>query len=258
MSRTSPQPPSPVEARTVLSHDGTRIVYDLYAGTTETAIVIIPGFWRTRRHASMTYLVERLRHHRAPIVVCDVRGHGESGGTFGFNREEHHDLAAVITDLVEHTPVQRVILVGLSYGGSIAVSTAARHDLPITALLLISPVARFTMIRPRLNLLEMHHHIAFSQALKPPRFEWRLLRRRERLEAAADVQSVHVPISLIHVKNDWLVHHGHAEAIFEGANDPRELHLLDIEGRYHADHIFRVAGDAIEPLVDAFLTRHCG
>jgi hypothetical protein len=65
-----------------------------------------------------------------------------------------------------------------------------------------------------------------------------------------------VPVSFIHVKNDWLIHHRHSLALFEHANEPKELHILDIEGNYHADRIFAAASDSIEPLVRDFLARY--
>ena len=45
-------------------------------------------------------------------------------------------------------------------------------------------------------------------------------------------------------------------ALFERANEPKELHVIDIPGNYHADKIFSVAGDTIEPLMSDFLARY--
>ena len=65
-----------------------------------------------------------------------------------------------------------------------------------------------------------------------------------------------MPVSFIHVKNDWLIDHSHSLALYEAAHEPKELHVLDIDGNYHADRIFTVASDAIEPIVREFLLRH--
>ena len=149
------------------------------------------------------------------------------------------------------------MLIGFSYGGAIAISTAARHDLPIHGLLLISAVADFEMIAPRINQLTMHRHIAFSQALRRPRFAWGV-RRSAKLRALDDIAAVHAPVCFIHVKNDWLIGHGHSVALYQAAHEPKELHLLEIEGNYHADRIFNVASDSVEPIICDFLTRSCG
>ncbi|MGH9420096.1 MAG: hypothetical protein ACRD3J_08990, partial [Thermoanaerobaculia bacterium] len=67
---------------------------------------------------------------------------------------------------------------------------------------------------------------------------------------------VHAPICLIHVKNDWLIGHDHSLALYEAANEPRELHVIDIPGNYHADRIFSVAASEIDPVFVEFLRRY--
>src|SRR5207253_1491182 len=116
-------------------------------------------------HPSMTHLAGLLTSSGYRTAVVDVRGHGDSEGTYGFNFNEHYDIAAVANDLLRRTAVEEITLIGFSYGGAIAISTAARHELPLSSLLLISPVADFQMIVPRINPFTIHRHIAFSQAL---------------------------------------------------------------------------------------------
>lgn len=257
MSRTNLRPKlekAPV-AHSVRSFDETAISYDLHDARSRSVVIVVPGFWRERRHPSMLALAALLNDHGYRAAVTDPRGHGESGGTYGFNLYEHYDVAAVAKDLLNRLPVESVTLIGFSYGGSVAISAAARHELPINSLLLISPVADFTMISPRINPFTIHRHIAFSQALRRPRFEWRI-RRAPKLRALDDIGKVHAPLCFIHVRNDWLVGHKHSVALYEAANEPKELHVMDIFGNYHADRIFAVASEAIEPIVVDFLTRH--
>lgn len=248
--------PHPPEHRTVVSFDGTTIHYDIYDAPSSSAILVVPGFWRDRQHPAMVRLARFLAGEGYRALMLDVRGHGDSGGTYGFNLHEHHDVAAVAKQfLAEYPTVGSLTMIGFSYGGAIAVSTTSRHDLPVSSLLLISPVADFKMIAPRLNPFTMHRHIAFSQALRRPRFTW-MIRRAAKLRALDDIEKVRVPVCFIHVKNDWLIGHRHSVALYEAANEPKELHLLDIEGNYHADRIFNVASDSVEPIVREFLARH--
>jgi dienelactone hydrolase len=96
----------------------------------------------------------------------------------------------------------------------------------------------------------MHRHISFRQAFRKPRFDWNF-RKSEKLRAVDDVKAVHVPIALLHMRNDWLIDHKHSEALYENANEPKEMHLLDLPGSFHADRIFAVAGaQAREILLD--------
>jgi pimeloyl-ACP methyl ester carboxylesterase len=242
-------------AATVRSFDETPIAYDLYERASRSLVLVVPGFWRDRRHPSMQTLAATLNDLGYAAAVIDPRGHGDSGGTYGFNRHEHHDVAAVARDLLQRLPIDAITIVALSYGAAIAISTAARHTLPIASLLLVSPVAEFSMIAPRINPFTIHRHIALSQALKKPRFDWRC-KWSPKLEAVNDVRDVHVPICLVHVKNDWLIGHRHSVALYEAANEPKELHVIDIPGNYHADRIFSVAASDIDPVFVDFLRRY--
>ena len=246
--------PDPIHS-TVVSFDGATIHYDLYDAPSPSVVLVVPGFWRDRRHPSMVRLARFLVESGHRTAVVDVRGHGESDGIYGFNLNEHHDVAAVAGELLRNATIGRMSLLGFSYGGAIAISTAARHDLPIASLLLISSVADASMIVPRLNPLTMHRHIALSQALRRPRFGW-TLRRSAQLRALDDIRNVQVPVCLIHMKNDWLISHRHSLALYEAANEPKELHVLDVEGNYHADRIFDVAADSVEPVMREFLARY--
>lgn len=244
-----------VDSRTVTSFDGTEIHYDLYDSPSRDVVLVVPGFWRERRHDTMITLASLLNDAGYRAAVCDLRGHGGSGGTFGFNRFEHHDVAAIVADLRRRDSVDRIALLGFSYGGAIAVSAAARHDLSLSALVLISPVADFEMLAPRFNPLTIHRHIMWRLAFRRPRFAWRM-RSAPKLRALDDVANVHVPLCLIHVKNDWLVGHRHSVALYERANEPKELHVMDIEGNYHADRLLSVARMDVEHIVTSFLQRY--
>lgn len=242
-------------SRSVSSFDDASIAYDLYDERSRSAVLVIPGFWRDRRHPAMLRLAAFLNANGYRAAIADPRGHGDSGGVYGFNLYEHYDTAAVANDLLQRLPIESITLIGFSYGASIAVSAAARHPLPIASLLLISAVADFAMISPRINPFTIHRHIAFSQAFKRPNFKWRV-KKTSKLRALDDVRDVRAPISFVHVKNDWLIGHTHSVALYEAANEPKELHVIDIPGHYHADRIFSVASESIEPIFVDFLQRY--
>ncbi|HWW61122.1 MAG TPA: alpha/beta fold hydrolase [Thermoanaerobaculia bacterium] len=242
----------PVASR-ITSFDGTVIHYDVWDAPSRSLVLVVPGFWRERRSPSMLRLGNALVAQGYRTAIVDARGHGESGGTYGFNVSEHFDIDIVARRLLADLPIDSITMLGFSYGGAIAISTAARHELPIRSLLLISPVADFSMIVPRINPFTIYRHIAMRNALHAPRFVWR---NREKIRAVDDISKLHVPVSFIHVKNDWLINHRHSLALYEHANEPKELHILDIEGNYHADRIFAAASESIEPLVREFLARY--
>lgn len=248
-------PPSRVLPFSVKSFDSTEIWYDVYESAGDTAVVILPGFWRTRRHDSISGLAERLASLGHTVAAVDLRGHGDSGGRFGFNRYEYRDAEVVIHDLIRRRGPLRIALMGLSLGGAVAVSLAARTELDIRCLVLVSAVADFEKIRPRLNLVEIPHHIAWKQAFHWPRFDWSFL-RSPKLVASSEIGDVTVPTCLIHVVDDWLIHHEHSEELHASHRGASELHLMHIPGGYHADRIFSVAPGRVESIVEPFLDEH--
>lgn len=253
MSRaTCQQSLVPAERRAV-SADGTDLAFDLYRREdTSLAVVVVPGFWRTRKYQTLQEIAGRIAQNTATCVVMDCRGHGQSGGLFEFNRNEHEDVAAVIRSLIEETGAERIVLLGLSAGGAIAISTAARHrELPVAGVVLVSPVSDFIHVVPLPNPFTIHRHLSLGQAVRPPRFRWP---GGLRLPVIEDAASVPVPICLIHARNDWLVSHRHSETLHRHAPES-ELHVLGIRGRYHADKLFDVAPGLVWPIVDEFVRR---
>jgi alpha-beta hydrolase superfamily lysophospholipase len=238
------------EQFSVASFDGTPIAYDVYDAPNISTILIIPGFWRTKDHPSMTALAAKLQERGHRSIVVDLRGHGASGGVFGFNDTEHFDIDAVVAAAAPETPLA---ILGFSSGASIGITAVAEHPHRWKSLLLISAVADFRTVVPKINPFTIHRHIALSQALARPRFRWRFRSRARR--ASDDIRRVHIPLSLVHVKNDWLIDHRHSVALYEAANEPKELHIIDIPGNYHADRIFSVAGQRIYPIMWDFLDR---
>lgn len=236
------------------SFDDCPILYDFYDAGVANTVVVLPGFWRHRRYTSMIRLGNLLNDAGYNAAIVDLRGHGESGGRFGFNCNEWRDIDLLLRVLRERHSVARCVIVGMSAGGAIAISTAARTSENICGLFLISSVASFANVRPRINPFTIHRHLSLRAASRPPRFGWRW-KAAGSLDAAEDIGSITVPVAFVHVKNDWLVNHHHSETLFSAANPPKELHILEIPGSWHADRIFGAAEGRIEELMFPFLER---
>lgn len=91
----------------------------------DTALIIIHGHKTNRSQC-----LHHIRHFGGQwsLLVPDLRGHGESQGnkvTFGY--EEMHDIEACVSWLNEHG-YDKIILLGLSMGGAVAVSYASQYD----------------------------------------------------------------------------------------------------------------------------------
>lgn len=253
--RPSPRSPDSGSTHSVVSFDGTPIWYDLRRAAGSGFIVVLPGFWRTRRHPSIAGMSTALHEAGYSVATLDLRGHGDSGGRFGFNRDEYRDAEAVLGDLQRRHEASRFALIGLSLGGAVAVTTAARTTFDVRCLMLISPVADFRRIRPKIQPARLPRHLSARQALHWPRFEWQFF-RTPKLRAVEEIASLDRPVCLIHAVDDWLVHHEHSEMLHEASGGRCELHLLDEPCGYHADRLFTTAPGKVESIVEPFLRRH--
>lgn len=184
----------------------------------------------------------------------DNRGHGDSGGTFGFNTLESDDAIDVLEELRRNgTITSNPCVIGFSAGGAIAISTAARRSDLLSGLVLVSPVADFKRVFPRPNPFRLGEQLSLHSTMRPPRFWWYEKRRRRILDDACRVR---VPVCIIHARNDWLVHHRHSEQIAERLPVAPEAHFLDRE-RIHAERLLDIAS-APWPIMFRFLKNVVG
>jgi pimeloyl-ACP methyl ester carboxylesterase len=104
----------PVETRTVESRDGVRIAYDV-RGTEQTTLVFV-HCWACNRFFWRKQADEFSSNYR--VVTVDLGGHGESGK----NRETWSvlGLAGDVVAVADALHLRRMILIGHSMGGSVA------------------------------------------------------------------------------------------------------------------------------------------
>jgi len=101
---------------------------------------------------------------RFSVVVPDLRGHGESTGTF--------DFSAAVDDaeaLLEHLPGDRFVLVGLSLGGNIAQEVVRRMPERVSALVVADSTCNTAARHPlavSMGVAALHTHAL----LAGPRF----------------------------------------------------------------------------------------
>lgn len=244
----------PPEALSTVSSDEVEIYYDLYRVAENRIVLVVPGFWRHRRYPTLIALADRITAAGASVAIMDIRGHGDSGGRFGFNRDEFRDVLAVANGLVA-TGFQHIDVIGFSLGGSIAITAISRGpEIPWGSAMIISAVADFGRLRPWISPWKAHHHLALSQATRMPRFDWGF-GWHGKVKAEDEIARARVPLTIVHARGDWLVGHRHGETLFARASDPKSLHILEIPGRWHADRLLTAAGTEMDFLLDEFLKK---
>ena len=102
-----------------------------------TAIVLLHGLTATRRYVVMgSRLLER-RGYR--VVSYDARGHGESGAAASRGGYEYADMAADLAAILDHTGIDRAVLVGSSMGAATALRFALANPGRVLALVQSTP-----------------------------------------------------------------------------------------------------------------------
>jgi alpha-beta hydrolase superfamily lysophospholipase len=117
---------------TLLARDGTPLALRVYRATSDTVIVALHG--SSGRGRYFHPLATRLsRAGAASVHALDLRGHGESGGRRGdvdYVGQLDDDLADVLAAIRSERPAARIVLLGHSAGGGLAVRYAGRETGP--------------------------------------------------------------------------------------------------------------------------------
>jgi alpha-beta hydrolase superfamily lysophospholipase len=137
IDRTSLPEPASVRAR-----DGTSLAVREYEGAGDVVLVALHGSSAEGSyfHPMASWLSGR---GRASVYVPDLRGHGASGGRRGdvdYVGQLEDDLSDLLAMLRRRRPGTRVILLGHSSGGGLAVRYAGgRREPPVAGYVLFSP-----------------------------------------------------------------------------------------------------------------------
>jgi alpha-beta hydrolase superfamily lysophospholipase len=167
------------------------------------------------------------RYHEAgfSVMALDYRGYGHSGG-YSTEASSYVDTERALTWLeeVQHTPRDRVIVIGFSLGGGPAVEMAVRHRL--AGLILIAAFASAYRVKTRWVVVP-----------------------GDKFENEKKMSRVRCPLLLVHGTLDRTVPVWHGKLLFAAAREPK-MNLF-VEGGYHSN-VIEVAGARYWEAVRAF------
>jgi len=218
----------------------------------DTSVVVAHGFGASKDDPRVDGVVRALHDAGFAVVSYDARGHGWSGGASTLGVYERHDVAAATDVARELAP--RVVLVGASMGAIAVLGHAASGD-DVAGVVTVACPAAWTLPRNARGVL--------AAAMTQTRVGRSFARRRMAVRIAPGVdrgdppfvlvQTVNVPVAVVHGDGDPFIGIDAAERIADHAGGPTRL--VVVPGLAHAFDPVRIAGpgvvDAVEWVLDA-------
>jgi fermentation-respiration switch protein FrsA (DUF1100 family) len=139
------------------------------------------------------------------VLAFDYRGYGRSSGRPS-EAGTYRDARAARTALLERADAERIVYLGESLGGAVALALALEH--PPAGLILQSA---FTSVRDMARL----HYPLIPRSLVPDAYPSLRL-----------IAGLSVPLLVVHGERDEIVPPLHGEALYEAARGPKRLAIL--------------------------------
>jgi pimeloyl-ACP methyl ester carboxylesterase len=203
----------------------------------ELAVIVAHGFTGSIERAEVLAVVSAFAKY-AGVVAFDFRGHGRSSGHSTVGEREVFDLEAAVI-AARRLGYRQVVTCGWSMGGSVVLRHAALHG-GVDAVISVSALSRWFYrdtkpmqrvhwaIETRLGRLVAHR--AFRTRISAAGWDPEALPESP-VEVVPRISPI--PVLFVHGDRDHYFPLEHPQALYDAANEPKELWL--IEGFGHAE-----------------------
>ena len=211
------------------------------------AVIVLHGAGsRKENHAD--YARAAVAHGLAALTF-DNRGHGETEGPLGDRVVD--DLRALAAWLAQRPEIDgtRIAVRGSSMGGLLAIHAAAASD-DVAAAVAICPAAEWMLAEDVQRVIDGRPLPAYSALPEmdidaPALAAW--LESND-VEAAVEHMGAK-PLLLIHARGDEVVPYTQSQKLYERAEEPKRLLLLDGGHHRSAQHDPELQGESLRWLV---------
>jgi fermentation-respiration switch protein FrsA (DUF1100 family) len=214
------------------SSDGLKLAAWYVPGVLPDAIILIHGINTNRAVMLPTaVLLAEAGYH---VLLIDLRGHGESeGDLISYGYWEALDVQAGADYLADRPDVEDVGVLGTSLGGAAVVRAAAADPRLEAVVIQISFSSLPDAIEDAVDVLTIFPKWPFAPLLVALA-EWRVGLEIGEVDSARDLATMAPrPVLIIHTTDDHLFPVSHATKMYEAAQEPKELWI--IEGLGHED-----------------------
>ncbi len=170
------------------------------------------------------------------VLLIDYRGYGRSEGSFPTEARVYQDASTAWNYLVRQQQIQpgKIFIYGHSLGGAIAINLALQH--PNAAGLIVE--SSFTSMRQMVGYRGIYSIFPTDLILT------------QRFDSLAKIESIQVPILLIHGTADLIVPDNMSKQLFAAAPEPKQLVLIPKAGH---NNVAEVGGSQYLQAVKKFV-----
>ena len=199
------------------------------------AVILAHGFFNNKD----VYLFRKLANALSEfydVVAFDFRGHGKSGGLFGWTAREQEDLEQVFKYTKEQE-YGKIGMLGFSLGAAAALIWASGNK-SIDSIVAVSAPFDFWQIdyhfwEPEM-LEDLKLNVGYKGIGKSVRPGNPFASKISPLDIVAQVSPT--PVFFIHGSKDWLIKPRHSERLFAQAAEPKRIMIMPDAG--HAEKIY--------------------
>lgn len=223
-----PQPSSYRDTNQILkldSGDGVKISA-VYLPNPDARYTILYSHGNAEDIGQLLHMLEDMKGMGFSVFAYDYRGYGTSSGTSS-EENAYRDVKTAYDYLLNNLgiPANRIIALGRSLGGAVAVDLAHRRQLGGL-------------------IIESSFVTAYRVLTHIPLFPF------DKFKSISKIKEVHCPVLVIHGKRDEVIPLWHGERLFQAANEPKLSFW--VEGAGH-NNLFEAAGSRYGKVLQDFV-----
>lgn len=209
------------------------------------AVVLAHGFSASAEDPTVAATALALTGAGFDVVTYDARGHGGSEGESTLGDLEQHDVAAAVHAARERS--DRLVVVGASMGAIAVLRYAANHEAEIHGVVAVSCPARWEL--PRTPMAVACTALTRTRPGRAVAARWLRVRVASRwtdpeppIELVPRIAS---PVAIVHGRRDRFIPVAASGELFEVANEPRRLSVVERMGHAFDDAATPAIVDAV-------------